>query len=115
MILSLCKKHDLEFKNQTFPSFIKQLREKFFDLKTKRIDWQPHQRVQIVQEKKPICNYCNENLTEFEIDHIQPLANGGTNNMNNLQILCKSCHLYKTKTEIEDGSYVKLFKYRINL
>jgi len=28
--------------------------------------------------------------------------------MNNLQILCKSCHLYKTKTEIEDGSYVKI-------
>ena len=34
--------------------------------------------------------------------------NGGTNDMSSLQILCKSSHWYKTKTEIEDGSNVKI-------
>ena len=42
-------------------------------------------------------------LSNFEIDHIKALANGGTNDINNLQILCKGCHYTKTKEEAEEG------------
>lgn len=47
------------------------------------------------------CNICKTNLEdrEFDIDHIQPIANGGTNKIDNLQPLCKSCHKEKCKTE----------------
>jgi 5-methylcytosine-specific restriction endonuclease McrA len=40
------------------------------------------------------CKYCGstENL---EIDHIIPLAKGGTNELDNLQILCKKCNRKK--------------------
>lgn len=40
------------------------------------------------------CNYCGstENL---EIDHIIPLSRGGTNDPDNLQILCKTCNRKK--------------------
>lgn len=41
------------------------------------------------------CAYCGstENL---EIDHIKPVAKGGTNNFENLQILCKQCNCRKS-------------------
>ncbi|MFO7537596.1 MAG: HNH endonuclease signature motif containing protein [Chloroflexota bacterium] len=34
-----------------------------------------------------------------DVDHITPLADGGTNNTNNLQPLCHSCHSRKTAVE----------------
>ena len=33
----------------------------------------------------------------YEVDHIQELQNGGTNELSNLQILCKQCHWIKTR------------------
>ena len=47
------------------------------------------------------CNVCKTNLEdrEFDIDHIQPIANGGKNTIDNLQPLCKPCHQEKCKTE----------------
>ena len=42
-------------------------------------------------------------MSKFEIDHIKALANGGTNDIDNLQILCKECHYTKTKDEAEEG------------
>jgi len=38
-----------------------------------------------------------------EVDHIVPLRAGGTNDAENLQALCKSCH--SRKTAIEDGRW----------
>jgi 5-methylcytosine-specific restriction endonuclease McrA len=39
------------------------------------------------------CAICDEKLKQkFEVDHIKPLASGGTNDVKNLQLLCKSCH-----------------------
>ncbi|WP_373692684.1 HNH endonuclease [Acinetobacter sp. YH16056_T] len=36
----------------------------------------------------------------MEVDHIKPLWMGGSNNLNNLQLLCKSpCHELKTAEE----------------
>ncbi len=35
----------------------------------------------------------------YEIDHILPLAMGGTNDFNNLQLLCQTCHKKKTLEE----------------
>jgi len=35
-------------------------------------------------------------LYPYDIDHITELENGGTNNFDNLQILCKTCHHVKT-------------------
>ena len=46
---------------------------------------------------------CNEKL---EVDHFRALANGGTNDIANLQTLCKS-H-WKMKTKSEDGSYITI-------
>jgi hypothetical protein len=38
----------------------------------------------------------------YEVDHIQPLALGGSNGLGNLQALCKACHATKTRKDITD-------------
>ena len=43
----------------------------------------------------------------MQIDHIIPLVVGGTNEIDNLQILCKPCHFSKSKSEQESDQYVK--------
>lgn len=41
--------------------------------------------------------------TATEVDHVVPLRRGGTNDFNNLQALCKSCHSRKTAQEQYNG------------
>ena len=41
-----------------------------------------------------------------EVDHVMPLADGGTNAWDNLQALCKSCHSRKTAREVWHGDRV---------
>ncbi|PAP79794.1 hypothetical protein B1759_15030 [Rubrivirga sp. SAORIC476] len=53
--------------------------------------------------KHPVCvgtvegSRCGRPATE--VDHITPLADGGTNEWANLQPFCKSCHSRKTAAE----------------
>jgi len=46
------------------------------------------------------CAQCDALLpAEFQVDHITPLADGGSNEQDNLQALCPGCHAFKTYTE----------------
>jgi 5-methylcytosine-specific restriction endonuclease McrA len=45
------------------------------------------------------CARCGLITQDLELDHIQPLNDGGTNDESNLQPLCKVCHKAKTKLE----------------
>ena len=47
-----------------------------------------------------ICQHCNEYAGKSaHCDHIIPKAQGGTNELSNLQALCHRCHSIKTKAE----------------
>lgn len=51
----------------------------------------------VAANQKWKCNSCNNLLdASYEIDHIIPLYKNGTNNINNLQALCRNCHGNKT-------------------
>lgn len=51
--------------------------------------------------RHPICSACGASATE--VDHIVPIARGGTHAWSNLQPFCKSCH--SRKTAHHDGSF----------
>ncbi len=48
-----------------------------------------------VLKAEPICRICND-AQATEVDHIKPLKEGGTHDINNLRPLCKSCHSRRT-------------------
>jgi len=46
------------------------------------------------------CKHCNQQLSAwFEIDHVIKLEYGGSNNIENLEALCRECHGKKTALE----------------
>lgn len=78
-----------------------------FDLKTeniiqkfakvKRKSFTNIQRRAIYNRNKGRCAICGDFVPygEFTIDHITPLAKGGTNDLENLQCACKVCNIIK--------------------
>ena len=111
IIKELCNQHNIEFKNQSFVKFIKQLRDNFMLKKSERKTITEETRKNIISKHNNQCAICKNSKSDikFEIDHIKPLASGGTNDITNLQPLCKSCHKEKTRHEQEDGEYVRIF------
>lgn len=47
------------------------------------------------KSQRNICITCRSYLKKYSVDHIIPLSKGGTNERNNLQILCPSCNSRK--------------------
>jgi 5-methylcytosine-specific restriction protein A len=58
------------------------------------------QRLELYLTAKGHCQACGWRLmpgTRWEVDHIVPLALGGTDTPDNLQVLCSACHGSKTR------------------
>ena len=108
LIKSLCDKENIEFVNQTLVRYLKQIKEKLYD--TTKSNFTTEFKTELLTDNDNVCSQCNIeiDLNHCEINHIKSLASGGSNESNNLQPLCKSCHKEKTTTELSDGSYVKI-------
>lgn len=53
------------------------------------------------------CASCGRKLTageDYEIDHKIALANGGSDDDDNLQLLCAGCHILKTGDDVSDAA-----------
>jgi len=109
-VQELCIQNKIEWKNQTYAGFITQLKNDFFNALNGRVKFSKEQREKLAKESKFKCNMCKCCVKEvkFEIDHTIPLSGGGTNEKENLQVLCKACHLIKTSNEHETGQYIKV-------
>ena len=65
----------------------------------RRITFSTSFRLSLFLKRKGLCSICSLKIDAgkaWDIDHIIPLGLGGTNEPNNLQILCKHCHHSKT-------------------
>jgi len=58
-------------------------------------------RERIIIRDKGMCVVCKESVTgrDAQVDHIKPVAKGGLDTEDNLQLLCATCHSTKTDTE----------------
>lgn len=62
-------------------------------------------RKQLFGEQNGLCKDCRnqfESITLTTIDHIIPLGMDGSDNYNNLQLLCLPCNMRKTKQDMRD-------------
>jgi 5-methylcytosine-specific restriction endonuclease McrA len=49
------------------------------------------------------CRYCGDPLNgSGEVDHLTPVARGGTNNIGNLTLACRPCNLSKTSKTLDE-------------
>jgi 5-methylcytosine-specific restriction endonuclease McrA len=67
-----------------------------------RASWYPRQlwtlRRRVVLYLEPQCRQCSAKA--WEVDHITPRCEGGTDAWDNLQPLCCACHDAKTRTDL---------------
>jgi 5-methylcytosine-specific restriction enzyme A len=62
--------------------------------KSKRIAFPKEVREYVFQRDNHQCQSCGQ-TAKLSIDHIIPLASGGSNDISNLQTLCGSCNSQK--------------------
>ena len=72
--------------------------------KIKRKQFSPTERTKIYNKGKGRCAICGKFIPydSFTVDHIVPLAKGGTNEIDNLQVACGVCNIIKQDILPED-------------
>jgi hypothetical protein len=60
-----------------------------------RVAVSPSLRAAIFARDGAVCRYCGDLNGPFEVDHIHPVARGGTNDPENLCVACETCNRSK--------------------
>ena len=66
-------------------------------------------RFEVFKRDKFTCQYCGRMAPDviLEVDHIKPVAEGGTNKMINLITSCRDCNRGKGKVKLSDDAELK--------
>ena len=77
--------------------------------KSNRIRFNKEKRKEILTKFNNNCCGCDCKVEAkgFHLDHIKPLASGGTDDDQNVQVLCKDCHMMRCKEEQESHEHAK--------
>ena len=62
-------------------------------------------RKEIAHERQCRCGLCDDKVDNFEIHHVKPVAEGGTNARENLTLLCRPCHRSHTDQQENKGNH----------
>lgn len=98
-----CLKNDIKYTNQGIGTIVNQLLDRYNGVEKREYLSKEHKKI-IKQKSNGLCANCQLSSKIYEYDHIKPLSSGGTNDLENFQILCPSCHQEKTTKEQQDGS-----------
>lgn len=87
--------------------------------KVKRKSFTPNERLLIYNKGKGRCAICGKFIPfdNFTVDHIIPLAKGGTNKIDNLQCACSICNNIKQDILSEDlmDKLVQIILYQMKI
>ena len=98
-----CLNNGIKYTNQGIGTIVNQLLDRYNGVEKR--EYLSKENKKIVKEKsKGLCANCQLSSKIYEYDHIKPLSSGGTNDIDNFQILCPSCHQEKTTKEQQDGT-----------
>ena len=66
-------------------------------------------RFEVLKRDSFTCQYCGAKAPDaiLVIDHVKPVAAGGTSDIMNLVTSCEPCNQGKSKRELSDGSIVE--------
>lgn len=104
-----CSNNGITYTNQGIGTIVNQLLEKFDGIE-KRQYLTKEQKNVVKSKTNGLCAGCGLKSKHYQLDHITPLSNGGSNDVDNFQILCQDCHLKKTTEEQQDGTQKILSK-----
>ena len=64
---------------------------------TERITWPKGSKRELMRRQDNTCTYCGyrRRASSLDIDHVIPVARGGSNDPSNLQVICRRCNLRK--------------------
>lgn len=104
-VKQVCEEVGIPFHNQGLGSLALELAH--IDKTLKRVPISDDTKNLLLEEQECKCaiESCGTVLTlgNSHCDHIKPFANGGTNDPENLQMLCIACHKEKSAAEKEEG------------
>lgn len=69
-------------------------------------------RFQVFKRDKFTCQYCGRSGVELEVDHITPVASGGTNDIDNLITACKDCNRGKRDLPVIPDGHIIIREYK---
>ncbi|MCP3886152.1 MAG: HNH endonuclease, partial [Propionibacteriaceae bacterium] len=64
-----------------------------------KVELSREDRVALAARQEWQCADCFDDLKVFEVDHRVPLSFGGSNDLDNLAVVCRSCHAQKSYHE----------------
>ncbi|HUD44129.1 MAG TPA: HNH endonuclease [Patescibacteria group bacterium] len=84
---------------------------------TKRIGLSKSIRFEVLKRDKFICQYCGGKAPTviLQIDHIEPVAKGGSNDITNLITSCFDCNSGKKDRKLSDDSVVEKHRKQLEL
>lgn len=65
-------------------------------------------RFEVLRRDNYTCRYCRSTEGELTIDHVTPVALGGTDDPSNLVACCKDCNAGKTSTSPDEGTVTEV-------
>lgn len=110
--LCLKEKMTFAFNNQSIQNVTINQYNQLMSTKYNRVTISETEKNKIIKRAENKCENCHEELEKgrYEFHHVEPRANGGSNEADNIKVLCVGCHLEETNKQKDEGAFVKFDK-----